>query len=93
MLRVGIYQGGYRDGVEENIRLMEEVIASNVKSQSLDLIGFCELFLSGYCIGEEFQKVATECNSPVIQRICDLAQKYKVALSFGYPERFTHPIY
>jgi predicted amidohydrolase len=54
-LHVGVYQGGYAEGVEANLKLLEKVIEQN-RDQQLDLIIFCELFLCGYCIGPKFNE-------------------------------------
>ncbi len=54
-LNVAVYQGGYAEGVEANLKLLEKVLEQK-RDQKLDLVIFCELFLCGYCIGPKFHE-------------------------------------
>jgi len=54
-LNVAVHQGGYAEGVESNLKLLEKVIEQK-RDNKLDLVIFCELFLCGYCIGPKFRE-------------------------------------
>jgi predicted amidohydrolase len=86
-LHVGVYQGGYAEGVEANLKLLENVIEQK-RDQQLDLIIFCELFLCGYCIGPKFNEVAEVANGSSFQFISSVAKKNNIGIAYGYAERY-----
>lgn len=90
-LRLGIYQGGFRDGVDRNIKLLEEIVSSNY--ENVDLFIFSELFICGYCIGKEFWNVAEEYNGPSFQKISSIAKHYRVGIVYGYAEKCDSKLY
>jgi predicted amidohydrolase len=91
ILHVGVYQGGYAEGVEANLKLLQKVIEEK-RDQKVDLVIFAELFLCGYCIGPKFNEVAEEVDGPSFQFISNVAKKNNTGIAYGYAERYLYNI-
>lgn len=60
---------------------------------SADLLVLPELFLTGYNIGDQVARWAEPCGGTMAQRIAGLAQRFGLAIHFGYAEQDGDQIY
>ena len=77
--------------IEKNIEIMEKLIvdAQSKCNDKLDLIAFPELFITGYNLRDNYNKVAEKIPSPskAQNNIEKLAKKYKVHIATGIVEK------
>ena len=75
------------EDVAGNIRNIDKV-ASDAASIGADILICPEMVVSGYCIGAEAaSRLAEPDNGAYSKAISKIAQKNKIAIVFGYPER------
>ncbi len=89
-LRAGIFQS---DGAglqpDERLACLAEAIAD----LQLDLVVCPELFMSGYNVGEDLERIAESADGPFARKIAGLAQRTGTAICYGYPERDGKAVY
>jgi len=78
--------------VPANLQLMGR-LADTAAAQGADLLLLPELFLSGYNIGDQAQRLAEPGNGPAAAAASAIAAKAKLAIIYGYPERGTEAVY
>lgn len=61
--------------------------------ESVDLVVFPELFLSGYNVGDALHRCAEPQDGPFAQHVSILAEELGIAVSYGYPERDGNTVY
>eukprot|EP01119_Soliformovum_irregulare_P002743 TRINITY_DN129_c0_g3_i1.p1 TRINITY_DN129_c0_g3~~TRINITY_DN129_c0_g3_i1.p1 ORF type:complete len:271 (-),score=42.32 TRINITY_DN129_c0_g3_i1:124-936(-) len=83
-MKIGVYQGGGVT-VTQNLDIIRTVL-QNAPSD-LDLIIFCELFLTGYCSSKDLRTFAEHADGPSFQIIAELAKKHNIGIIYGYPEK------
>ena len=92
-MKIALYQGaGQPTRINENLNTMQRKAFSTAE-QGADLIIFPELFLSGYNIGNAAQELAEEAEGPACQKAARIARELKIAVLYGYPERFNSDVY
>ena len=89
-MKLGIYQC-IAEGRSPDERLT--VLADHLDGQSLDLLVCPELFLSGYNVGDDINRLAEPPDGPFGRKMAALAQQHGCAICFGYPERDANTIY
>ena len=73
---------------ERNLAKAEEAL-STAASGGAAAILFPELYLTGYSLGARAVEMAEPDDGPSLQRVADLASKYRIAVLMGYPA--LHP--
>ena len=92
VLRAAIYQYRCRNETPAaRIARLDEALRS--RAGELDLVICPELFLSGYNVGEDIQRLAESQTGAFSNAIAALALKWKIALIYGYPERADNKVY
>lgn len=76
-IKLAAYQGGLAKGVQENLALLEQVVADASKNGA-DLVVFSELFLQGYFAGSDLRQFAETKDGASYQRIAQVASQYQV---------------
>lgn len=79
MIKIAIYQGGYPEGLDENISIMETQ-AKKAKEANADLILFCECFLGGYVSGDSFKSYSESTSGENFSKICNIARSTGVRI-------------
>ena len=83
-MEVGVFQsaGG---GMSPETRLvrLEEVLAN--EGQNLNLVVCPELFVSGYNVGEDLNRLAQKADGSYHQAVAEIARKSGTAIIYGYP--------
>ena len=78
--------------IEKNLKIMESLIknAQEKCDGNLDLIGFPELFITGYNLRDNYSKVAEEIpsSSKAQKGIANLAKKHNVHIATGIVEKY-----
>lgn len=69
-----------------NLRLMKKSIIE-AHAHGSDLIVFPELFLTGYSVHNEVERLAETENGPILNQIKQLCQQYAIYVIFGFPEK------
>jgi len=86
ILRAAIYQYRCRhESPAARIARLDHVLGSHVGK--LDLVICPELYLSGYNVGEDFQRLAEAQTGTFSNAMSALARKWEIALIYGYPEQ------
>ena len=85
-LKVGIYQPVARDEAPAARLARLEIVLAGLGQGALDLLICPELYLSGYNIGDQVPTRAEAPDGPFAQGAAALAQRYRTALLYGYPE-------
>ncbi|GGO82240.1 carbon-nitrogen hydrolase family protein [Wenjunlia tyrosinilytica] len=92
-LRIALYQGPEGSGTpERNLGLLDEA-ARDAVSRGARLLVCPEMFLSGYIIGEETDRLAEPADGPSFRRAAEIAAEHGIALVYGYPERDGDAVY
>ena len=89
-MKLGVYQC-IASGRTPDERL--DVLARHIEGQGLDLVVCPELFLSGYDVGPEIERLAETPDGPFGRKIAALAEQHNCAIVYGYPERAAERIY
>ncbi|MEO3414507.1 carbon-nitrogen hydrolase family protein [Roseovarius sp. CAU 1744] len=89
-MKLGIYQC-IAAGRSPEARLA--VLEQHLEGQELDLLVCPELFLSGYNVGRDIDRLAEPPDGPFGRKMAALAQKYRCAIAYGYPERADTGLY
>lgn len=89
-MRLGIYQCvAAGRAPEERLAVLEK----HLDGASLDLLVCPELFLSGYNVGDDIDRLAEPPDGPFGRKMAGLAQRHGCAIAYGYPERGADRIY
>ena len=83
---------GTPGNVMANLALMER-LAADAARQGGDLLLLPELFLSGYNIGADVQRLAEPLDGPSAGAARDIAAEAGIAIAYGYPERAPEGVY
>ena len=78
--------------VPVNLRLMSR-FADAAAARGADLLLLPELFLSGYNIGDQMQRLAEPADGPSAAAAGAIAAKAQLAILYGYPERSAEAVY
>ena len=91
-MKLGIYQCvAAGRSTAERLQVLEAHLSRD--GQGLDLLVCPELFLSGYNVGADIDRLAEPPDGPFGRAMAALAVKYGTAIAFGYPERAAEGIY
>lgn len=91
-MELGIYQCvAAGRSPEERLAVLETHMLRD--GQGLDLLICPELFLSGYNVGDDIERLAEPRDGPFGRAIAALAKDYGTAIAYGYPERTEAGIY
>ena len=92
-MRICVYQGAaaFLD-VEANLTQIER-IAKTAVAQGAQLVLFPELFLCGYNLGNDGDRVADAADGQSTRRAADIARHHDIALLYGYAERAGSRLY
>lgn len=86
VLSAAIFQYCCRDEAPlERLARLDEALGAH--DGELDLVICPELFLSGYNVGDQVQRLAEPQSGPFAKAAAALAQKRRIALIYGYPEQ------
>ena len=89
-MKIAIYQGAGKPAeVDENLEIIQRK-ANSAAGQGVDLIIFPELFLTGYNIGQQVQKLAEPADGQACQKVAEIAREANIAILYGYPERLNN---
>ncbi len=89
-MRLGVYQCiAAGRSTEERLDVLEQ----HLDGQNLDLLICPELFLSGYNVGPDINRLAEPVDGPFGRRMAALGQRHDCAVAYGYPERADDVIY
>src|SRR5436190_16078563 len=92
ILRAAIYQYRCRNETPAaKIARLDHLLRS--QAGELDLVVCPELYLSGYNVGEDIQRLAESQTGAFSNAMAALARKWEIALIYGYPERVDSKIY
>lgn len=92
-LKLGLFQSQCpADSSEARLALFEKAIAS-AKLESVELLVFPELFMSGYNIASSVRKLAEPCDGEFASTVSAMAKSFGIAVMYGYPERDEGNIY
>lgn len=92
MLKIAVVQGGFPEGVEENVSLMEKRISEAAK-HGADLVLFCESFLGGYVAGDNFAKYAITLDGDVFKRVLQIARSNSARPRYSRPRIYSLSAY
>lgn len=93
-IRAGIFQcvsGGLTP--PQRLEKLAAILAQKNLQQALDLLVCPELFMSGYAVGDTLPQLAETMDGEFAQQISQLAQQYRTAIVYGYPERDGEVLY
>ena len=83
--------------IEKNLKIMESLIknAQEKCDGNLDLIGFPELFITGYNLRDNYSKVAEEIpsSSKAQKGMANLAKKHNVHIATGIVEKYGKTLF
>jgi len=92
-MKIAICQtAGHPGNVEKNLDQMAQSAAIAAENGAA-LIIFPELFLSGYNIGKDLQRLAEPVGGPAIRKAGAIARESDIALLYGYPEKSANGIF
>jgi len=74
------------EGPNARLEWLKEKLG-HIRDLKADLLILPELFFTGYNVGGKISERAEEKNSPSLQHVATLAQKYQIAIHFGYAEK------
>ncbi len=92
-LKLGIFQGQCPNTGSEARLVLFEQATKKAQAESVALLVFPELFMSGYNIGDAVQKLAEPSDGEFATAVAAIAKSYSVAVIYGYPERDGDSIY
>lgn len=86
-MKIAICQTAGTPGrVERNLDRMKQSAAEAARAGA-ELLIFPEMYLSGYNIGSDVQRLAEEPVGPASRTAAGIARKSRIALLYGYPEK------
>jgi predicted amidohydrolase len=92
ILRAAIYQYRCRNETPAaKIARLDHLLRS--QAGELDLVICPELYLSGYNVGEDIQRLAESQTGAFSNAMAALARKWEIALIYGYPERLDSKVF
>jgi predicted amidohydrolase len=83
---------GHPGKVEKNLALMEQA-AGKAAAEGARLLVLPEMFLTGYNIGADAQRLAEPSDGPAASAAAAIARGARIALLYGYPERAEEGVY
>ena len=84
--RIGAYQGWSHPGdVEANVELICRIL-SDASDQSIELLVFPEMFLTGYMIWEALPDAALDIDDEPLETIRSAARRNSIVTVLGFPE-------
>lgn len=89
-MRLGIFQAACA-GLTPDQRAQR--LGEVVSGQALDLVVCPELFMSGYNVGDDLNRLAEPARGPFFDQIAKLAQQTGTAIVYGYPEQDGEALY
>ena len=69
------------------------VLERHIAGQGVELLVCPELFLSGYNVGPDIDRLAEPTDGPFGHEIAQMAKRHSCAIAYGYPERTSDAIY
>ncbi|MCS5558275.1 MAG: carbon-nitrogen hydrolase family protein [Oceanospirillaceae bacterium] len=81
-----------RTAGNERIQWLEQQLCA-AQAQSVDLLVLPELFVTGYNVGSQVATLAETSDGPTAAAISELAQKYQIAIHYGFAERDGSKLY
>lgn len=92
-LNVGVAQiDAGRAAGNERIQCLEQQLCA-ARAQGVDLLVLPELFVTGYNVGSQVKAMAEPSNGPTAKAITSLAQKYQIAIHYGFSEVEGNKLY
>lgn len=87
-LRIALYQGpgGVPATRQDSLRSLESA-AQRAAASGARLLVTPELSLTGYALGDEVASLAEPADGPGAQALAKIAERYEIAVLYGYPER------
>jgi predicted amidohydrolase len=92
-MRVSVVQVDASLAGSENRFSWLETRVRQAAKESVDLVVFPELYLTGYNVAEALHRHAEPQDGPFAKRIQTLAKELGVAIAYGYPEREGEEVY
>jgi len=77
---------------DERIQWLEQQLGTAQK-QGVELLVLPELFVSGYNVGSQVETLAESADGPTATVIAGLAQKYRMAIHYGFSEADSGKLY
>lgn len=93
-MQISIYQGpDVTSSVDDHLGIMEQQ-AESASAAGSDLLIFPEMFLTGYNIGaKRTRELAQPAASARMQRAAQIADTFRIAIIFGFPELDDTKVY
>jgi len=86
-MRTALLQSSGRPGsVAENLKVLDAA-AGRAAAAGAALLAAPEMFLTGYAIGDDIDRLAEPADGDSADAIADTAARHGLAIAYGYPER------
>ncbi|MEU9355500.1 carbon-nitrogen hydrolase family protein [Streptomyces griseoloalbus] len=86
-MRTALLQSSGRPGsVAENLKVLDEA-AGRAAAAGAGLLVTSELFLTGYAIGDDIDRLAEPADGDAADAVTETAARHGLAVAYGYPER------
>ncbi|MGA5149054.1 carbon-nitrogen hydrolase family protein [Streptomyces griseoincarnatus] len=92
-MRTALFQSsGHPGHVVENLKVLDAA-AARAAAAGADLLVTCELFLTGYAIGDDLGRLAEPADGDAADAVAETAARHGLAVAYGYPERAGGTVY
>ncbi|WP_338899369.1 carbon-nitrogen hydrolase family protein [Streptomyces sp. TG1A-60] len=92
-MRTALLQSSGRPGsVVANLTMLDEA-AERAAAAGAGLVVAPEMFLTGYAIGDDTERLAEAADGDSADAVAEIAVRHGVAIAYGYPERDGEAVY
>ncbi|MGQ4433211.1 MULTISPECIES: carbon-nitrogen hydrolase family protein [unclassified Streptomyces] len=92
-MRTALLQSSGRPGsVVENLKVLDEA-AGRAAADGAGLLAAPEMFLTGYAIGDDVDRLAEPADGGSADTVAEIAGRHGIAIAYGYPERDGESVY
>ncbi|MER7924717.1 carbon-nitrogen hydrolase family protein [Streptomyces sp. NPDC096057] len=92
-MRTALLQSSGRPGsVVENLKVLDEA-AGRAAADGAGLLAAPEMFLTGYAIGDDIDRLAEPADGDSADTVAEIAGRHGLAIAYGYPERDGESVY
>ncbi|MER6211922.1 carbon-nitrogen hydrolase family protein [Streptomyces sp. NPDC001642] len=92
-MRTALLQSSGRPGsVVENLKVLDEA-AGRAAADGAGLLAAPEMFLTGYAIGDDVDRLAEPADGDSADTVAEIAGRHGIAIAYGYPERDGESVY